>query len=61
MFPLLIEPIGGTYTQEGLGLGRSLQSSGETLVEKYGSTALNEQLGHKSERYNALWSAKNGQ
>jgi phosphoglycerol transferase len=59
MFPLLIEAVGGAYPQEGLSLGRSPYSAGETLVEKYGSTALNEQLGHKSELYNTLWSAKN--
>jgi phosphoglycerol transferase len=56
MFPLLIESIGGTYTKEGLGLGRSLQSeSGETLVEKYGRAAMNEELKRKSKRYNTLW------
>jgi phosphoglycerol transferase len=58
MLPLLIESIGGTYTGEGLSLGRSPYSaSGETLVEKYGSTAMNEQLKRKSKFYNALWGA----
>jgi phosphoglycerol transferase len=58
MFPLLVESIGGTYTGEGLSLGRSPHAAGgETLVEKYGSTVLNEQLRRKSELYNALWGA----
>jgi phosphoglycerol transferase len=58
MLPLLVESAGGTYTGEGLGLGRSLHSgNGETLVERYGTAALNEQLRRKSELYNALWGA----
>jgi phosphoglycerol transferase len=56
MLPLLVESIGGAYDTEGLGLGRSLHlTGGETLVEKYGGAALNEQLRRKSKRYNALW------
>jgi phosphoglycerol transferase len=57
MFPLLLESIGGVYDAEGLGLGRSLYS-GETLVGKYGSAAMNEQLRRKSELYNTLWKTK---
>jgi phosphoglycerol transferase len=59
LFPVLIESIGGVYTGEGLGLGRSLhERGGGGMIEKYGVVAINEQLWHKSALYNTLWGAR---
>lgn len=53
-FPTTIAALGATIPGNRLGLGTNLFSSEETLLEKYGKTALNSYLQEKSEFLNEL-------
>jgi hypothetical protein len=55
MLPVLIESIGGYFDAEGLALGRSINASRGTLIERYGESYMNKELRRTSKRYNSFW------
>ncbi|AEF86621.1 sulfatase domain protein [Treponema primitia ZAS-2] len=55
IFPLVIGSIGGEYSEKGLGLGRSINTSERSLLEEFGDIQLlNNELSLKSILYNEL-------
>ena len=55
MYPTILEAMGAKIDGRALGLGRSLFSSEQTLLEKYGKDSLNVLLGTKSSLYDSFW------
>jgi len=55
VFPTLLEALGYTPQNSRAGLGVSLLSNSETLVERHGAEAINERLHAESELQERLW------
>ena len=55
MYPTMLEAMGGEIEGRALGLGRSLFSDQETLIEKYGKDSLNVFISRKGDVYNRFW------
>lgn len=55
MFPTILEAMGAKIDGHALGLGRSLFSDQETLLEKYGKDSLNVLINRKGDSYNHFW------
>ena len=55
MFPTILEAMGARIDGHALGLGRSLFSNQETLLEKYGKDSLNVLINRKGDSYNHFW------
>lgn len=55
LFPTILESIGFKIEGDRLGLGTSLFSQKQTLIEKFGHNKLKKMLRYKSKLYNSLW------
>lgn len=55
LFPTILEAMGAKIEGRALGLGRSLFSNQETLIEKYGKDSLNKLINRKGDTYNRFW------
>lgn len=58
-FPTILESIGAEIPNGSLGLGRSLYTAKQTLLEKYGIDSLDKALQKRSLEYNSLLYGKN--
>lgn len=55
IYPTILEAMGASIEGRALGLGRSLFSVQETLIEKYGKDSLNKMISRRGDAHNHFW------